>query len=660
MAARTPARRRALARRVLPRLIGLAALAPAARANPRPWEPIPASAWTEPARPDSGGSEAITLLSRGEVIDRNEECDVRILRRILVLTAEGASAGRVEIVVPEKSVVSDIAGRAVFRDGRTVELRADQIFTSVLWKTGRTRWDRTTFLVPGIEPGCIVEYQYAIREPSYWSDPWYLQDESYTCRSELVWHPSEWVPAAQKPRWTLQRIPEFQVAVQTLPDDQLPREVRFTALAQPGVKGEPLAPPLSDAAARVLVGYGDLRYDLYWSWWKHQIEDFVTELQKDTGPLDGMVQAALKRTGDPDRALHEIHDWLRANLATVDEASSDELQRGARAKSEFDQSPSIADLFRRGHGIPFEINVAYMTAAKQLGMSAHLVLVRDRREGAFTPEVKGWAPGWVVTAVQHPDGRVRYHQPASRFALYGSIPSSLRGGSGLRLGDDQRLFEALPAQDDRGAEERSTVRLKLDAAGNASGELTTRLEGESARRLRAALWRENPSRWAVRMAEQTPAPSGTTIEYAPVAIDQPPDSALVLRAHVTISGAGAAAGRSLALTLDRLLPWRFHARLREERRRMGFYFEYPRREIDDVWIELPPGAALDGEVPPQHYEGALGSWDVTAEAAPGGLHVSRRIELLESDLTARLEPSVREYLNGLDDRDHLPMLVKLP
>jgi hypothetical protein len=630
------------------------------------WESIPAASWNEAARPDSGGRDAIVLLSRGEVTDQDEAFTQTVFRRVLVLTARGQDAAKVEVdLFGDAWRIHDIRGRTVRRDGSSVELKPDQVFTTTLWKVGRRAMRRTTFICPGVEPGTIVEYAYVLDGPGYWALPWYLQGADYTLTSEFVWRTSEWATGPGTPRpesapgWLVQRVPEAQVAVTSVPSRETPREVRFVAHALPGIRDEAMAPPLSDAAARVLVAYGAMRYDQYWSWWKGAFAQLVVTLQKDPGPLTALTDDALRRAGSPEAALRLVHDWLRAHLVPADELAWSEQQGGAVPKVKLDDTPSLADLFERGRGYAFEIDVALLTAAQRLGMQGHLVLVRDRREGGFTPQVRGWPPGDVVVAIRHPDGTWRYHQPASRFARFGSAPWPLRGAMGLRTEGD-KLFEAVPCEDSLGARVVDRLHLRLDENGDASGEMTLRREGEAARAMRAWLWSRDPGRWGEELAGLMDLPPGARVTYEPVTLGVSPDSALELRAKVTLTGVATPAGRDLSLSLDRLLPWRMHGRIEVERRTLPIDFRYPRVEVEDVTIDLPAGVALAAAVPPATFENDIGTWSVTVAEAGGRLRIVRQLDVGMGMVASNGVGWVADLLNGLDERDRVPIELRLP
>ena len=80
--------------------------------------------------------------------------------RIKIFTERGKENATVEIPRFGKRSIGDVAGRTIKADGTIVELKKDSIFDRELAKTKGFKAHGKTFVLPNVEVGDIIEYQY--------------------------------------------------------------------------------------------------------------------------------------------------------------------------------------------------------------------------------------------------------------------------------------------------------------------------------------------------------------------------------------------------------------------------------------------------------------------------------------------------------------------
>src|SRR6185295_3447361 len=56
--------------------------------------------------------------------------------------------------------ISDIAARTIKTDGTIIELKKEDIFDRTVVKTSGLKYKAKSFAMPGVEPGCIIEYRW--------------------------------------------------------------------------------------------------------------------------------------------------------------------------------------------------------------------------------------------------------------------------------------------------------------------------------------------------------------------------------------------------------------------------------------------------------------------------------------------------------------------
>ncbi|KAF0094439.1 MAG: transglutaminase domain-containing protein [Puniceicoccaceae bacterium 5H] len=115
---------------------------------------------TEPQVDPEAGAEL--LFKELEIDDTNiRDSFYRYYIRIKVFNERGAEEiNPIELEAPRDVRIRDIAGRVVKPDGTIIQLDKDEIFTRESFRYQDERWKKRSFSLPGVEPGCIVEYQW--------------------------------------------------------------------------------------------------------------------------------------------------------------------------------------------------------------------------------------------------------------------------------------------------------------------------------------------------------------------------------------------------------------------------------------------------------------------------------------------------------------------
>ena len=81
--------------------------------------------------------------------------------RIKVFTERGKeSQSKVDLGSIGDVNISDIAGRTIKPDGTIVELKKDAVFERTAVKFGSIKVKVKSFAMPGVEPGCIIDYRW--------------------------------------------------------------------------------------------------------------------------------------------------------------------------------------------------------------------------------------------------------------------------------------------------------------------------------------------------------------------------------------------------------------------------------------------------------------------------------------------------------------------
>jgi hypothetical protein len=643
--------------------VGALAVLPS-RAFAATWPPVPPDAWTQKARPDSGGRDAIILSEEGTAQDKGSSYRFTFSRRLRIFTEDGRDAGKLEIdYLKGRSKLIEVAARSIRPDGTATELSPDQVLTTTIVKSGGSEYSRATVIVPGIEPGCIVDYRYTLegKYGGFWVWPWSFQNNYYTLESRYRWQAQD--ELYSRPRWSYHKIAESMVDRACTPDCDKVKEVVFVAHAVPGARNEVWVPPLLDAGAGVVTFYSaPSRSSIdFWSEWKHALDEVAERFGKDMGSFAKVVDDAKAKNPNPDDALDEVCRWLRTNVRSTAELSWQDLQGAGKERSFWGKEASLAGLIKHGEGSPYEINLALATAAQRLGFESCVCLMKDRRDGAFDYDVIGGLPTEPITAIR-PKGSShwKFYQPASRFAIPENVPWYLRGGPGLVAGPGMDLTVTVRPEDGGASEARWDLDLTLDGAGGLSGKMTGALRGEQARAHRAWLFTEDPARHADLLKDELSPKGMPELEFASVKLDGSPDSAFVISGTARYPLVAAASGSVTTLPVEKLAPWRFEGEFENAQRTQPIFFRYPRHEVLTVDLHLPANATIEELPRPGSFENEVGSWQTRWSRIADGVRFERTVDVLYGEIPARRYTNVRSFFRGLNEADRELLLVNTP
>jgi len=636
-------------------LLALALAAPA-RAE---WDPIPPEAWQEPARPDSGGGDAILLLDRSECHDLQGRFRFEYFGRARVFTAEGRDLGTIDIpYLKGRWKLSDVRARSVLPNGRASEFDPAQIVETTAFRYGDYHLVHATIAVPGVEQGCIVEWAYTLEgeAPQYGGWRFTFANRVYTCLSSHTWRSSSWWKDELPRSWRYTGIPSVLVEEICEPNREHPLTVTFTVRHQRGVRGEELAPPAEDATPRVTVFYGGQQTTGYWSSWKSRFDEYQKELNKKPGALEAIVKEIRARHPDPEAALAEVYSWVQGRLRSLDEPPWDHRPQQEHEAKSYHWVESLGELLDRGEAMPLEINCLMVAAARQLGLAASLGFVGDRRFEVFDPRSRGLPPLNVITCVKLANGAIGL-QPNSRFAPFASLPWYLRGGPCLLSGETPDLLWPVPANLGAPAKADWKVEVQLDAEGVIDGRVEARLSGEEAAQWKRDLWEQEPARWSAFLTDRLAENGGPQATCEAPALDSSPDSEFVLRATARWPNIASVTGDRIMVPLDRLIPWRTHASFRPESRKQPVLFRYPRDEVFHAGLRLPPGMTVDRVPDPQTFENGAGSWSVQWTKTGDVVSVERRLVMRFAEYPAQDYRVVRTLFRALEQADQSVLLV---
>jgi len=638
--------------------VAVCGLAPA---HANAWEPIPAEAWREPARPDSGGGDAIVLLQRGELAVHDERVSYTVFVRARVFTREGRRIGTVPVdYLAPGWRVTDLQARSVRQDGGITDFDPGRVLYTTQFKFGHDEYRRATIEIPGVEPGCIVEWSYRLESEGsgYAAWPLPLAADVYTCCSVQTRVLPKDVPADYELTWKYFDTPPSHVKETWRPDREHATRVEFEARDMAAPPDEELSVPKPETTPRALTFFRPKRseYFGYWSAWREVMS--IAEQLVEADSVGVMRLAGRFRAEHPDglQALHAAYEYLQSHVHSRNEAPWERRPELMRQWPKYRYAESVDELLRRDYATDFEINALMAAVAKRLGYPAAMGCVGDRRQQLFDFNVPGPSPQGLLTFVRTSDGPL-YLSPSSRFATFGELPWYYRGGSCLFSSRAPEFSRRIAVES--GAQGRTawSIDARLGTDGAIRGDVTGTLAGADGFAFKADLWEQDPSQWRRRVAESLAGDGGPDMAIDSTIVDVPPDSSVFVHGDARWPAVASVAADRIELPVARLAPWRLHPLMAPETRVTPVLFHHARVEDVDIQVHLPAGTQVDRLPGPEQFRNDLGSWSVEYAADDSTLRVRRHVEVQRAQTTVAEYPVVREFFRRLHDADDVVLLV---
>lgn len=301
--------------------------------------------------------------------------------RAKIFTTEARSLADVKIYFNKRGAdLKEWWGRVLQPDGSVQELTKGALKQQSVAKVG---WDETAEYVgalPGVGPGSVIDFGYTIRYEGIGVQrrlP--LQREYYVNYLRYRWRPSRLV----QPAWRISRGEGLKV---TAGDED--REVWVEAHDLPPVKGEPMAPPLTELSASALFYYlvGGTKYEDVWDLHGKREDRLVDEFAPRAVVQKFLATLNLPTDQPPLDKARAVHDWIGKNLRNLSRLTAEEEEieqtRDQQKKRERENS-TLKGILETREAYNGQLQRMFVAACRQLGLDAYIVATVDRTEKFF-------------------------------------------------------------------------------------------------------------------------------------------------------------------------------------------------------------------------------------------------------------------------------------
>jgi len=605
-------------------------------------------------------ADAEALLWEVRVDDKIDETGVLSIRdhflRVKVFTQKGAQEWtRHEVDYPRQGVtISDLAARTLRADGSIVAMNKKAISDETLVKTSDGSLKRISFALPGVEPGCIVEYRY--RE--------YLRTEdvyasTYPFQLDI---PVEKVVYRIKPLafpGLYMRQLTFHVATQ-----DSPREDGYyvtTALNLPALVSEPDMPPEDQVKGFMVLFYTDglqKTPDTYWPVvGRARAEQFDGEAKADDRIRSTARTLVAGATGDRDK-VERIARWVRTEFRVVRSRLPDSL----RAHGLKDPK-NVSEALRQGGGGYYDGVLAFAALARAAGLDVRWVRVATRSGLFFNPNMlhEGFLDSYQVAV--RLDGQWTTFDPVARYLPWDMRSWDEESTLGLLCDRDSSVFIETGYSTPENSVMIRSADLDLGPDGTLAGTVHVSWSGHFNAAMRQRFADVRPEELD-SLAAQAQIEGGTPIRVADVVLAHGAEESapLAMTAKVALPEFATVTGKRILLE-----PAVFYAhakpRYPSTSRRYPVYFRHAWTELDTVRVHLPPGWKVENaeSVEPLSAQGVsdYAAAVMVSDDETQVLYVRRFRMGIEGSIyfPSKSYPGVKQLFDGIQKRDRVALTL---
>jgi hypothetical protein len=582
------------------------------------WDPVDPKELAETTPTVEKDADAEVLLWEVLVSDRMVGHDYQAIfshhLRIKIFTDRGREAqSRVDIPRMGSVRIKDLEARSIRRDGSFTELNKADVFERTLVKAGGPKVKATSFVLPAVETGGIVEYRWTAVSDDHIND---------NVRLEFFRD----IPV-RKVRYNLVPLDATRLnlilqgqAFQTNPTLKLTTENSFTVVTMeniPAHREEPDAPSDWDTDPWMLIYYDRLHPkdpDEYWISFGKKLAADARERMSPTTEIKRATESLALGAGSLDQRLAALVAFCRAKIKRVDVDTATDADRKGFIPN---RSPTAA--LAAGRGTAYDVLGLFVAMARAAGLDARLARVPNRNDVTFDRSLMlGQLLRNLVVAVRDGD-RWRFVDLAGEYGPAGHLTGTQEMVPALIGDDSSLLWTTTPGAPPEWSLRSRTATFRLAEDGTLEGDVTT----ESGGHLGMA-YKEQDDHLAPAERETAVKDALTSrlpgAEVTEIHVDNvtDPDKPFVTRCHLKVPGYAQRTGSRLFFqpaVLQKGIPTVFSA----STRRFPIFFPYAWKEIDRVRIELPAGYQLESpDAPAPVTLPPFGGCTVKLTATPDG------------------------------------------
>jgi hypothetical protein len=504
-----------------------------------------------------------------------------------------------------KVEIGALEGRVIHPDGTIVPLAGKP--SEFLKAAKGSRGSDTTFTMPGVEVGSVIEYRYQVRYDRYLAAPdWKLQKQYFIHKEHFVFRPSK--------QFLPQQSKDVGAGDSQLKDshDNILTDVRFrpvlpagktlTADAMgnyvidltdvPPIPNEKYAPPLTDEAYGVDFFYTytpDVKI-----YWQAQMGFWTKALNAYTAPTQALQNAVKELVAPSDSPLDKakkLYDAVQ-KIENTDSSPDGAPMTG----SEWIPRGKVDAVLMSKKGSSNEVAFLYLALVRTAGINARPVRIASRSIRIFSAQFMDNIQLDSVLVGLQLDGKETLVDPGTKMAPFATLHWAHAGAGGVAMGANNKTETIVtPFQKNTDNSTLHVGTVNVTPQGAITGSLKIAFIGQKAIELRQLAVKSGveavSSEINAMLAQQVPSGVKASVDHM-VYLDDPNRQLLAV---IPVSGSLSknASGR---IDLPRNF---FEAQEKnpfpiESPRELPVDMRYPAQEQEQITYVLPSGYALEG------------------------------------------------------------------
>ena len=543
--------------------------------------------------------------------------------RIKIFTARGKEEfATVEIPrTGNNQRLADIVGRTIKPDGTIIELKKDAIFDRALVKTKGMKLNGKTFVMPNVEVGDIIEYQYhEIREKETAS---YMR--LYFQRDIPMWTVTYHVKPLNL-AWLPYNMRTMSFQSHSAPFQKEPDGFFFsTASNVPAFREEPNMPPEDQVKGWVLIYYEeDKKIDPEKFWQELGKQDFTRfkPLTKADDLVKRTAAEVITGAATPEAKVAALDEYCRTKIRNLNSSAS-HLTTEQRKAIKDNLSPG--DTLKQKAGTGLDIDLLFVAMADASGFDARVTRIPDRGDKFFSTSVASTYFIENYSAAVKIGDHWAFFDPATQYLEPGMLRWQEEGQKALISDQKAGFFESTPYSPVTRSTRQHTASFKLHDDGTIDGSVTYTYTGHASVAQKNSYDDMTAAQQEKEWKDELQAHLSTAeISDFHMQNFDDPVKPMIVQHQVTVPGYATRTGKRIILQpafFQHNVPPHFT----ENSRNWDIYFHYGWTEDDTVTIELPENWEVDHPVPPQGSTfPPVGMYHATLTIAADGRTVTYR------------------------------------
>ena len=380
------------------------------------------------------------------------------------------------IYLDDNSKLLNFYARTIRDDGTIINLTKEDLFPTqikedfVELSTNKSM----KFTFPGVEPGVVMEYFYAVKRNALFSlnDKWYIQETvpklytRYTLQIPTIFQRNniKWKYCPVNISLDRPEVIKDIVSQNSIKDDN--RQYYWEVKDVPSLKYEPKMPPYSDIAMYAIMYIKFENWDelseAYWSGIEPCYKNY------DTDEINKILDSIIDGSDNCFSKIKKVFYYTQQNYRYI-----------AIDMDDSDIVPNfLADIINRKYGDCKDMTLLNVVLLRALGIEAYPALVKTKEAGCFSKSIVQMNFNHMVAYVIDENGNEYWLDATGNSCPINEVYTSIEGVEALVIRNDgSSFFKKIPASKSSDNAITRNIVMNIEKNGSVTGHTHLLFEG---------------------------------------------------------------------------------------------------------------------------------------------------------------------------------------